>query len=465
MLAGAAEEVYSRYDDAPDRVDTQLAEKFLRLANLAAICSSSDDPLGLVLITGGRPSINSAHKAIVSVKDHLEMYGSRDGKALLEVFSSPPFGWSPDTLRYIVAAMLMGGMIELKISGTTVTTSGQHAIDALKTNKSFSGSVNVSLRGLGPTIAELARSAERVSELTGQPVNPLEHEICTTVQKHFPKLQGSLGALSERLQALGAPGTDRVRTLVNDIDSMLFIDASNAPHELGVESSSLYDTLLWAKSLAKALDEGLEKVIHDLRRHAAFIDGIPATGIPGELKEGAAESIKQFKTLLSAADFHEHAADFRGILTELDTQVRNASVQLAEEQKRKIHDGRMGLLAMPEFRNLNQDLQQSAIAQLEKFEPELSPGIDGFETMVTKDYDIGSTLSALQAMVHVKEQERIKTQIEEERKKSSKFLRTKKLKAKISSVQQLDSLIAELSTLKAEAEYFASVDITIEIEG
>ena len=43
------------------------------------------------------------------------------GKRLIENFSDDPFGWSPDTLRYLVAALLVAGEIKLKISGREIT--------------------------------------------------------------------------------------------------------------------------------------------------------------------------------------------------------------------------------------------------------------------------------------------------------------------------------------------------------
>ncbi|MFU7548073.1 hypothetical protein, partial [Pseudomonas paraeruginosa] len=82
---------------------------------------------------------------------------------LLDDFGSDPFGWSPDTTRYIVAAMLMAGEIKLKVSGREVTAAGQQAIDALKTNNSFK-QIGVSLRDERPSIETLGRAAERLSE-------------------------------------------------------------------------------------------------------------------------------------------------------------------------------------------------------------------------------------------------------------------------------------------------------------
>jgi hypothetical protein len=78
-----------------------------------------------------RPSIDTARKALVSIRDRVERNGTIEGKGLLDMFSGPPFGWSPDTTRYLVAALLVAGEIKLKVSGREVTVNGQQAIDVL----------------------------------------------------------------------------------------------------------------------------------------------------------------------------------------------------------------------------------------------------------------------------------------------------------------------------------------------
>ena len=79
-------------------------------------------------ITGGRPGIKTAHKAIVSIHDYIDRSGTVEGERLLNNFSDAPFGWSPDTVRYILAAMLVAGEIKLKVSGREATAAGQQAI-------------------------------------------------------------------------------------------------------------------------------------------------------------------------------------------------------------------------------------------------------------------------------------------------------------------------------------------------
>jgi hypothetical protein len=180
LLADVAEQVFDRYAEAPVRAATDTAEKFLKVANPAAI-SSALDPLGLVQVVAGRASFRTDHKAMISIRDYIDKRGTTDGKRLLDDFSSDPFGWSPDTTRYILAAMLMAGEIKLKVSGREVTAAGQQSIDALKTNNSFKP-IGVALREERPSNETLGRAAERLTELVGDTVIPLEQEIRVETQ-------------------------------------------------------------------------------------------------------------------------------------------------------------------------------------------------------------------------------------------------------------------------------------------
>ena len=127
-------------------------------------------------------------------------------------------GWP--TAEAHAGAMLMAGEIKLKVSGREVTAAGQQAIDALKTNNSFK-QIGVSLRDERPSIETLGRAAERLTELVGDMVIPLEQEISKAAAKHFPRFQHDYGSLAEKLTGLGLAGSDRVRTLNQDIADVL----------------------------------------------------------------------------------------------------------------------------------------------------------------------------------------------------------------------------------------------------
>ena len=88
-LKEAAERVFERYQEAAERVETALAEKLLRITSLRAV-TSQIDPLGLVQVSGGTPSIRTDHKALVSIKDFLERNGTVEGKRILDPLLRSP---------------------------------------------------------------------------------------------------------------------------------------------------------------------------------------------------------------------------------------------------------------------------------------------------------------------------------------------------------------------------------------
>ena len=239
-----------------------------------------------------------------------------EGKRLTEDFTGAPFGWSQDTLRYLIASMLVGGEIKLKVSGREVTVNGQQAIDALRTNNSFK-SVGVALREERPSLDVLARAADRLTDMIGDQIIPLEDDISKAAIKYFPQFQHQFAPLAEKLAGLGLPGEERLRDLNQELADVLFTDASDAPQRLGGEESVLYDNLQWASAVKRVLDNGLEQTVRQLQQYCGSIEALPDSGIPARLKTELAEDLTRLHERLAQDDFYEHAADFNTLLTSL----------------------------------------------------------------------------------------------------------------------------------------------------
>ena len=242
--------------------------------------TSQIDPLGLVQMAGGNPMIRTDHRGLISIKDFIERTGTVEGKRLLDHFSGPPFGWSPDTVRYMVATLLVAGDVKLKVSGREVTVTGQQAIEALKTNNSFKSVGGVAIRDDRPSMEVLGRAAKRLTELSGDPVVPLEEDIGKSAQKLLPSLQHKLAPLAERLEALGLPGVETVRSVNQQIADMLLSDASDAPQRFGAEQSPLFDGLKWAIAANLSFDQGIAETVRALRDLENSIGELPGTGVP-----------------------------------------------------------------------------------------------------------------------------------------------------------------------------------------
>ena len=462
LLTDVVDQVFDRYVEAPVRAATDTAEKFLKVANPAAI-SRALDPLELVQIVSGRASFKTDHKAMISIRDYIDKRGTVDGKRLLDDFSSDPFGWSSDTTRYIVAAMLMAGEIKLKVSGREVTAAGQQSIEALKTNNSFK-QIGVSLRDERPSIETLGRAAERLTELVGDMVIPLEQEISKAAAKHFPRFQHDYGSLSEKLSGLGLAGSDRIRTLNQDIVDVLFTDASDAPQRLGAETSAIYDNLKWALEVKRVLDNGLEAALRDLQAHRRDIEALPDTGVPGEMRRELAEDLANLANRLGKEDFHKHGADFNSQLTHLKGRVRDAVINMSDQQKLRLKEGIEDLQRIAEWGDLTQEERGNAVNRLDGLALVASQDLAGLKKLLARDYDINSTMEDLKRSIQRQGQDRRRSALEEERAKKgeqgpAKLSKSITVPSRMTSSVDIDALIQQLNEIKAQVGLYAEIEV------
>jgi len=468
LLSDVGSQVFDRYVEAPVRAATDIAEKFLKVANPAAI-SSSIDPLSLVQTTSGRASFKTDHKAMTSIRDYIDKRGRVDGKRLLDDFASDPFGWSPDTTRYILAAMLMAGEIKLTVSGREVTAAGQQAIDALKTNNSFK-QIGVALRDERPSNEMLGRAAERLTELLGDVVVPLEQEISKAAAKHFPKFQNEYGSLGEKLVGLGLPGSELVRAMNQDIADLLFTDASDAPQRLGAEDSAIYDNLKWALEVKRSLDNGLDSTVRELQSHRQDIETLPDTGVPGELRNQLNEDLSTLTDRLKKEDFYKHTADFSSLLTHIKGRVREAVISLSDQQKQRLKEGAEELQRISEWTELTQEERGSTLSQLDALEISATEDLAGLRKLLARDYDISSTIDNLRRSIQRQGQERLRLRIEEDRAEKGKTGPAKLEQAisvptRMRSAADLDALILKLNEIKSQLALYDEIEVSFLFDG
>lgn len=466
-LGDVAEQVFERYVEAPVRAETALAENFLRVGNLKAV-SSAVDPLGLVQLSGGTPHIKTDHKAVVSIRDYIDRLGTVEGKRILEHFTDAPFGWSQDTLRYLVAAMLIAGEIKIKVSGREVTVNGQQAIDALRTNNSFKV-VGISLRDERPSNEVLARAAMRLTDLVGDTVIPLEDEISKTATKQFPKFQHQFGPLAEKLDALDLPGGDVIRSLNQDLADVLLTDASDAPQRLGSEESPLYDGLKRATEVDRALKNGLEQTVRELQQHRRDIEALPDTGVPGKLRQELADELTQVGERFARDDFYTHLTDLSTSLTAIKSCSRDAAIEMAQTQRTSIKEAAETLQRMPQWAELGRDEQSLVLNQIDGIIVESTEDLAGIKKLLNQSFVVRSQIDDIRDGIIKTAHERQISRLEEERKEAKKAGQTKlsrsvNIPATISSAADLEELIRSLQALKAELAVYSDIEVTIKIE-
>lgn len=465
-LSTVAAQVFERYSEAPVRVNTNIAEKILSINSLSGI-TSDIDPLGLVQRTSGSPTINVEHKAITSIRDVIERQGSIEGKRLSDIFTEAPYGWSQDTLRYLISAMLLAGEIKLKSAGREIIVRGQQAIDALKTNNTFR-TVGVSLREERPSMEVLARSAERLTELSGDSVVPLEDEISKAAVKLLPTLQYKYAPLTEKLKSLGLPGAERFDALASNITDVISSDGSDVSARLGGEDSDFYNSLKWAADLLRALQNGLEDTLLELQQHHDGLNSLPSSGSPNKLKNELADELRDVKERLNQNDFFKYSTEFASHLTNIKSRVRDTAITMQAEQAERIKEAEQDLMKIAEWQELTQPEQQAVFSDLESLALSASEDLIGLGELVNQEYNIQNQLHDIKQRIVRIGQQRLKDKLNQEQQigteEVKKITRSLKTRARITNIDELIRVITQLEQMRQELQYANEFELLLSLD-
>jgi hypothetical protein len=132
ILERAAADVFPAFRHAPLAAKTNQAAQFLAWERLDRV-PRDRDPLGLVETRAGQPRVKTTvpplSEALRAFKEKLDAAGTGrlQGSFIQDLFSAPPYGWSKDTTRYLFAALLAAGEIEIHTPGGVLRTPGPGA--------------------------------------------------------------------------------------------------------------------------------------------------------------------------------------------------------------------------------------------------------------------------------------------------------------------------------------------------
>jgi hypothetical protein len=465
QLAGVASKVFAKYHLAPVQAETGLATKFLQAATLER-SSDQYDPVKIIKKEGGSLIIDTDHAAIIAIRDYLSEHGRKDGKSLMDDLFEPPFGWSKDTTRYLLAAMFKAGKIQLRVGGDDITVVGEQALSAFQNSNSF-GKVGVSLRDNDTDPDAVLNAVERLVELTGETVDPLEGEISRAVLRYFPAFTDEFASLAVELGSAELSGKDRADALMEGLRQILAADASSATPVLGSEICSLYDDIVWAKKLHNSFKDGLLVTVKSLRHHLREIGSLPDAGAAGNLKTETADLRSELSDKLADDRVFEHQTTLQSGLSVLKTSVDACCAELATELAGQVDRGSETLQAMPEWGHLNEVHRESLFGKVERLKPGSERGLAGLRSLLNQPYAISSGLDTVRKeMLRLTKVEQNESPEEDEQaadendSKQEMSAETVSLPVEISSETDLNNLINALRQLGPKLKQFRRIRIT-----
>lgn len=458
QLENAAAVIFDKYKEAPVQAESSLAERFLKTERLDRI-ESRNDPLGLVASDG---RIKTSHPGLKSITDYLHQVGREEGRDLLDNFSGAPYGWSKDTFRYLIAALLVGGEAKLRVSGEDITVRGPTAIESLKSNAAFNR-VGVSPRDGAIDPASKLRAADRLVDLTGEQVLPIEDEISKVVTKCFPDLQRDYAHLSSELRNLKLPGEERANRVQDGLSEVLKGDASDAAARLGPEECPFYDDLLWARQVAKALAGDLPKTVTHANQVMGHLPKLPDSGPLAGLQADTKEDLQNLREMLQRGDFFNHAADIRTNLSKVDAAIENAAKLLANEYAADLDVQKRLLESRPEWKAIGGQEQERLAASLDELQKTFEPTLDGIQDCLNARYPLQQRVASVERSMIQLAAEREKAVEEQERdsgdgaEESTYRVSDFSFPDEVDSAEQMEAIIRRLQELKSMFATYARI--------
>jgi len=386
-LSRAGEDVYRKFKDASVQAEGGAAEGFLSTQALSAI-SSKNDPLGFIDKASEKGTIKSDSLSFRDIIDYLDNRGLVEGKKLLDDFAQAPYGWFKDTTRYIVAVMLASGAIKLRVSGNELSTPTPQAIEALKGPQQFN-KIGIMLRSDKPPMDLMLRTSERLLELTGKSVAPIERDIASAVLGSFPDFQNSYASLSAKLAGLGLAGADRAESLCDRISELLRGDASDAPYRIGQIDSEFYRDLQWARDAQKALKEGAGTLAERTKRLLSGIATLPPDG--GALEELATNTASlrsELSSELVRDDWYLRRPEINQRLAAVEANVIIAFHDMTTECMRYAEKRWKDIESSKEFSIIGPEARETLALECPHAEIPPSTGIDDLEALYKQRYTL-----------------------------------------------------------------------------
>lgn len=315
-LKDAGARLYPRLRLAAVRTSTDLAARFLEVERLDRI-TTEQDPLGLVTRAGGTARVNTDAEVLAEALREFERAFEESGQApvrgavLLDRFERPPWGWNKDVTRYVIAALLAAGQVEVRNAGETFKTPGPRAAALFKSTPTFRNA-GIARRDSRVSLETLQRAADRLRDLfADNTVFPTEQGIADAVRRHVPGLREDLKALPERLRLLELPGEDSARDALDRCAALVQGDGGGAADLLGAADGALTEEIQWARRTDRALNEGAEDDVRQAQGNLMAVRRLERLfGLPNDHDEidRAATTIED---VLQSMDFGERRPEMR----------------------------------------------------------------------------------------------------------------------------------------------------------
>ena len=399
-LKSIAEKVFEKYPLASASMKSNCVSQ---LASYQDVCTipASLNPLGIINTTDG--SIDATNKAIAEVKEFIAFRNEATGQEVITHFEKDPYGWSKDTIRYVVALMLKANVIQIRVSGKDITVFGDTAVSAMDTTNSFN-KISISLNSDGAlTPQELLKAAQCLSSLfNSSRIAPVKDAIAKEALGKMKYYLPRINSLLDPFEKLHLAGSMTLRAATNYAQRIIDTEGGEAAYLLG-KDNDCQKAFRYAMDVMKCNQQAslLDhlKHINYLTKEVKNLPVLPQ--LDGFLKQ-ISDVSQLYDDYIQNQDLHAIVSDITDLRNKLDSYLTQACVNFQTEGNSQLNLRRDEIMATSEYT----ELKDSQKAQIDNMLGNLaidyrSNTLEGLREMINNFVTISMTsVNNIKSQVH-----------------------------------------------------------------
>lgn len=399
-LKSIAEKVFEKYPLASTNMKSNCVTQLASYQDVRTIPASLN-PLGIIKTSDG--SIDATNKAIAEVKDFIAFRNEATGQEVITHFEKDPYGWSKDTIRYVVALMLKANVIQIRVAGKDITVFGETAVSAMDTTNSFN-KISISLNTDGAlTPQELLKAAQCLASLfNSSRIAPVKDAIAKEALGKMKYYLPRINNLLQPFENLRLAGSMTLRASSNYAQRIIDTEGGEAAYLLG-KDADCQKAFRYAMDIMKcnqqaSLLDHLKHINH-LTREVKHLPVLPQ--LDGFLKQMTDVS-QLYDDYIQNPDLHTIVSDITDLRNQLDSYLTQACVNFQTEGNAQLGTSRDEIMATSEYA----ELKDSQKAQIDNMLGNLaidcrSNSLEGLREMINNFVTISMTsVSNIKSKVH-----------------------------------------------------------------
>lgn len=382
-LKGIAEKVFEKYTFASANMKSDCVTQLASYGDLTTIPDALN-PFKIIKKSDG--TINTSHSAITEIKDFIAYRNEPTGQELITYFEQTPYGWSKDTIRYLVALMLKASIIQIRVSGRSITVFGESAVSAMATNNNFN-KISISLNTEGAlTAPELLMATQNLIGIFNSPrTAPVKDQIAKETLKKIKYYLPRFNKLVPDFEHFHLAGIDTLRQAINYAQRILESEGGEAAYLLGKEADCS-KSFRYVMDIMKSNDQSS---FIDHLKHIAHIakeaDNLPPMNELSEFNKHVNQVRQLFNEYVANRDLHLIAADITSLRDQFDSYLNQACIEFQTQANQQLNASRKAIMTSVDYIKLNDRQRQQIETELNGLIIDcIHPSIDNLREMVNR---------------------------------------------------------------------------------